>query len=443
MPSSGTELAGSVAPESGGRLGRPYLILALVLLAVVELVLLAAWQRNGYWEFSDGVYAVSAREFLHGLVPYRDFAAAQPPPVYLVGALSLAVYDGAASLHVGLALFDLATAVLVGVCVWRLDGRFLLAVAAGAISPLLPISLHEHAQLVPETLAAPLLLAGALWSARPGRSMAAGIVLALAVWCKLAFVVPAVAIALVSSAARRTTAVLIAACVVLAGVSVVVFGGGVWREAVQAQFEVGRTSIHQAAGLLAQVVWNEIPLLIAAAAFVYHAWVDRDQLRDPELVKTVTAAALGGLALALTVIKRGSYINVMVVAEPPLLVLAVCGAAWAWRHRASWRPIVAAVAVLLAVQTLSLLTNPGDPWAAKRPFAQSGLNWSAGPAAVQKAVAAARRCPGKVAYSGAPYFAFLAGRPMPGNQPDLFMIDNAPIDARFAHQVARDQPRCP
>ena len=379
MPSSGTELAGSVAPESGGRLGRPYLILALVLLAVVELVLLAAWQRNGYWEFSDGVYAVSAREFLHGLVPYRDFAAAQPPPVYLVGALSLAVYDGAASLHVGLALFDLATAVLVGVCVWRLDGRFLLAVAAGAISPLLPISLHEHAQLVPETLAAPLLLAGALWSARPGRSMAAGIVLALAVWCKLAFVVPAVAIALVSSAARRTTAVLIAACVVLAGVSVVVFGGGVWREAVQAQFEVGRASIHQAGGLLAQVVWNEIPLLIAAAAFVYHAWVDRDQLRDPELVKTVTASALGGLALALTVIKRGSYINVMVVAEPPLLVLAVCGAAWAWRHRASWRPIVAAVAVLLAVQTVSLLTDPGDPWAAKRPFAQSGLNWSAAP----------------------------------------------------------------
>ncbi len=443
MPIAGTELAGSVAPEGRGRLGRSYLVFALVLLAVVELALLAAWQRNGYWEFSDGVYAVSAREFLHGLVPYRDFAAAQPPPVYLAGALLLAVYDGAASLHVGLALFDLAAAVLVGVCVWRLDGRCWLAVAAGAISPLLPISLHEHAQLVPETLAAPLLLAGALWAARPTRATAAAVVLALAVWCKLAFLVPALAIALASSARRRTTGILIAACAVLGGVSIALFGGDVWRETVQAQFQVGRTSIHQVRGLLAQLAWNEIPLLIGAAAFVYYAWAGRDQLREPELVRTITAAALGGLALALTVIKRGSYINVMVVAEPPLLVLSVCGAAQAWRQRASWRPIVVAPAVLLAAQSLSLLSSPGDPWAAKRPFAQSGLNWSASPAAVQKAVAAARRCPGSIAYSGAPYFAFLAARRMPGNQPDLFMIDNAPADARFAQQAARDKPRCP
>ena len=66
-------------------------------------MLLAAWQRNGYWDFSDGVYAESAREFLHGLVPYQDFAAAQPPLVYLVGVVLVAIYDGLASVRAGMA----------------------------------------------------------------------------------------------------------------------------------------------------------------------------------------------------------------------------------------------------------------------------------------------------------------------------------------------------
>jgi hypothetical protein len=32
---------------------------------------------------------------------------------------------------------------------------------------------------------------------------------------------------------------------------------------------------------------------------------------------------------------------------------------------------------------------------------------------------------------------------MPGNQPDLFMLENARTDAGFAKQAATDQPRCP
>ena len=71
------------------------LIGLLVLGAALELALLLAWQRNADWGFSGGVYADSAREFLHGLVPYRDFAAAQPPPAFLFGALLLAVGDTA------------------------------------------------------------------------------------------------------------------------------------------------------------------------------------------------------------------------------------------------------------------------------------------------------------------------------------------------------------
>jgi alpha-1,2-mannosyltransferase len=178
---------------------------------VLELVLLAVWQRNGYWDFSDGVYAESAREFLHGLVPYRDFAAAQPPLVFLVGVVLLAIHDGLASLRAGMALADLMTAILVGVCVWRLTGLRAVAVATAVLSPLLPISLHEHAQLTPETLAAPLLLGGALLCARRGRAGVGGVLLALAVLSKLAFALPALAIALSTRQRREATLSLILA----------------------------------------------------------------------------------------------------------------------------------------------------------------------------------------------------------------------------------------
>jgi hypothetical protein len=126
-----------------------------VVVGLVEGGILLAWQRNAYWSFSDGVYALSARELLHGTVPYRDFAAAQPPPVFLAGAALLAVRDALASLRVGLGLVNLSTAGLVGLCVWRLDGRLWLALLAAALAPLLPISLATHAQL---GLAAKLML---------------------------------------------------------------------------------------------------------------------------------------------------------------------------------------------------------------------------------------------------------------------------------------------
>lgn len=425
-------------------LAAPRLIVALAVAAgLAELALLAVWQRNGSWDFSGGVYSASARGLLHGLAPYRDFAAAQPPPAYLIGALLLAVHDGLASLRAGLGLVDLATAALVGACVWRLTGRRGIALAAAAAAPLLPISLHEHAQLTPETLAAALLLAGALCCSRADRATAGGALLALAAACKVAFLIPALAISLASPARRRATGALLAAGAALGGLSIAVFGASVWHGVVEAQLQVGRASVHRVAGLLAQGAWNELALVAGAVAAACLARSDGAQVRDRALVRTLAAAAGGGLVLALTVFKRGSYINVLAVAEPPLLALAACGAAWSSERWRSWRPLVAALGGLLAAQSLSLLISPGDPWAAKRPLARSGLAWSASPAAVDRAVTAARRCPPGRAYSGDPYVAFLAARRMPGDQPDLFMLSGARVNSRFARQAAGDQPRCP
>jgi hypothetical protein len=252
----------------------------------------------------------------------------------------LAIHDGLASLRAGMPLADLMTAILVGVSVWRLTGLRAVAVVTALLSPLLPISLHEHAQFTPETLAAPLLLAGAVLCARRGRAVAGGGLLALAVMCKLAFALPALAIALSTRQRREAVLTLILAWVVFAIAAVAAFGIDVWREAVHAQSQVGRASLHYAGGLITQGGWNELPLMVPAAA-------------------------------------------------------------------AGW------------------------------------LVWTAGPGSVDLAVDLARSGPPRRAYSRDPYYAFLSDRRMPGNQPDLFMLEYAPIDASFARRAAADQPRWP
>ena len=405
----------------------------------VEMALLAAWQRNGYWEFSDGVYAETARLLLNGHSLYRDIAAAQPPPIYLFGALLLAIHDGLGPLRAGLALVDLVTAALVALSVWRLSGRGRVAIAAGLIAPLLPITLHDHAQLLPETLAAPLVMGGALWCARSERASAGGALLALATLCKLAFALPALAIVAVSVARRRAAAGLLLAGAALVAATFAIFGSAVWRETVRAQFQAGRSSPSHVAQLFLQAAWNELPLVAGAAAAPLLA----RRARDRALLRTLALAAVAGLALALTLVKRGSYLDVLVVAEPPLLALAACGAVWVWESVAE-RWLVVLLGALLAAQSISLLVAPGNPVIARRPLAkQFGLNYTRSPAYVTQAVALARKCPPGVPYSGPPYIAFLADRPMPGDQPDLFMLEYAPLDAAFARRAAADAVRCP
>jgi hypothetical protein len=416
----------------------PWLFFALG--AVGLLVALAAWQRNGYWEYSDGVYAASARELLHGRDLYGQMAGAQPPLVYLAGALLLAIHDGLASIRAGMALFDLATASLVVAVVWRLTGRAWLAAGSGLVALLLPWTLHEHAQLTPETLGAPLVLGSALLAARAPRAVTAGALGALAVACKLAFALPVLLIALSAARRRRALGSLAACAAVLALAGTAVFGTGLWRESVVAQLEVGSHALHYVGGLWAQAAWNLAPFAVPAVAAV----LLRERAREPRLVVTTAAAAIGSLLLVATVYKNGTYLNVVQLAEAPLLSLAAAGAVWLLDIRAT--PALAAggcLALLGVAQVASLLAAPDNPRPFARPFAASSPGRASSPAGVRRATDAARACPPGVAYSGPPYIAFLARRRMPGHQPDQFIIANARQDARFAKLAAADQPRCP
>lgn len=422
-------------------MARRGLLRDLLLLAPAAAALVAAlslWRGAAFWSTSDGVYALSARALLDGSDLYGDMAAAQPPGTYVVGAALLAAGDSLTALRAGLSLAPLLVALLVALAVLRLTGRRGLAAGAGLLAPLTPVMLHEHALLTPETLGAPLLLAVSIAAARAGGAPAAGLLAALTLTVKLSFAVPALAVLLAGAAPRRGVAWLAGAGALLAAVATAIWGGALWEGIVVAQGQSGATTPRNLAGLLAQEAWNALPLVAGAAI----ALALRRRAQDPALLRTLAAAAAGGLVLGLSVVKQGSYVNVVQVAEPPLLALAAGAAAWATGRGA--RAVLLAAGALLAAQSASLLLDPADPRPATRPLAASGPRRLLAEDAVAAAAARARACPAGAPYPGIPFVAFVAHRPPPGGQPDPFIL-NAPANrgfaARYVAALARACPR--
>ena len=443
-------MAPSPSPWPGGRL-----LVAWLVLAVAALVALAVWQGQSYWEYSDGVYSLSARQLLEGQALYRDFAGAQPPPLYLLGAAALALSDSPAAIRVLMALCEAATSLLVLVAVWRLTRRPGIALAAALVCFVTPWALREHAQLLPETVAAPLLMAAALAAGgraaggRGGaRPVAAGVLGAVAVSFKVAFALPAVAIVLATRDRRRALSGFAATGAVLALTFLLIFGEPLWANVVAGQAQTGRAALDYVVSLWSQAGWNVAPLLVLAAL----AWPARAALADADLARSLLAASLGSLLLLATLLKHGSWLTVMVVAEPPLLCLAACGVAAGLGGRDAPIPTgavrraraIAGVAAvgLLAAQTASLLAAPDDPVLFTRPLAASAPARALSDAEVARAAAAIRRCRAGSTYSGPPYLAFVAGRDIAGAQPDQFMIANADDLARFRRAAQNDRTVC-
>lgn len=414
------------------------------LACVALLVALGIWQGLGYWEYSDGVYALSARQLLHGQALYRDFAAAQPPPLFCVGAAVLAIGDGVTTLRIAMAACEAAVSLLVLIAVWRLTHRRDAALVAALVALVTPWQLREHGQLLPETLAAPLLMAAALAASRRATAVLAGVLAAIATTVKLAIAIPALATVLLGRGARRGTAAFVATGAVLAVAFAALFGSPLWTDVVHAQQQAGYAGLHYVAGLWAQAGWNLLALVVCAAL----AWPARRRLHDPDLARSMLVAAAGSSLLLATLAKHGSYLTVLVVAEPPLVCLAACGVVATLRDRGAsrapaWRrgAIVAAVA-LLAAQVGSLLVSPADPALFTRPFARSGPARLLSAGEVRASVRAIRACPAGTAYGGPPYLAFAAGRRIAGSQPDQFIIHVAPVLSAFRARSDADPTIC-
>jgi hypothetical protein len=423
--------------------GRPPLLVLWLALTALVLVALGVWQGQSYWEYSDGVYSLSARYLLDGRELYSDFAAAQPPSLFYVGAAVLAIDDSATAIRVAMAGCSAVLSLLVLVAVWRLTGRRDAALLAALASLLTPWAVREHAQLLPETLAAPLIMGAALASSRRSTALLAGILAAIAATFKLAFALPALAIVLLGRHVRQGLTGFVAAGAVLAVVFVAVFGEALWTNVVRAQTQAGYASLSYVAGLWAQAGWNVLPLLVLAAL----AWRGRAHLRDPDLARSLAVAALCSLLLLVTLLKSGSYLTVLVVVEPPLVCLAACGVVAALRARGgraalAMRVLVAAACVLASAQVVSLLLSPDDPALFTRPLAASGPPRALSDAEVAAAVRAIAACPAGSTYAGPPYLAFVARRDIAGLQPDRYIIFAAPVLRAFRDRALADPRIC-
>jgi len=421
------------------RAGAPLLLVWLAL-GVLLLVALALWQGQSYWEYSDGVYSLSARYVLDGRALYDDFAAAQPPSLFYAGAAVLAIDDSAGALRVAMAACKLVVSLLVLIAVWRLTARRDAALLAALAALVTPWALREHAQFVPETLAAPLVMGAALAAARRTTAALAGVLGAVAATFKLALVLPALAIVLVCRDVRRGLLGFAATGAVLAVAFLTLFGADLWTNVVRAQAQAGTASLHYVAGLWAQAGWNVVALLVLAAL----AWPGRARLRDPDLARSLLAASAGSLLLLATLLKSGSYLTAMIVVEPPLLCLAACGVVTALEAGATrGRAIVAALAAgLAAAQVVSLLVSPADPGLFTRPLAASGPARTFSDAEVEAALRAIRGCPPGSTYAGPPYLAFGARRDAAGGQPDPFIIHAAPVLETFRTRADADPRIC-
>src|SRR4051795_3231899 len=108
------------------------------LLGALVLVALHAWRGIEYWNYSEGVYALTSRQWLDGAGLYGHMVVAQPPWQFLFGAAVLEVHDSMTFLRLAVGMAQLGAGVLCGVAVWRLTEKPLAAPGGPPPPPLTP-----------------------------------------------------------------------------------------------------------------------------------------------------------------------------------------------------------------------------------------------------------------------------------------------------------------
>jgi hypothetical protein len=377
--------------------------------------------RNTYWDYSEGVYALTSHLMLHGGDLYGHIVGAQPPGVFVVGTLLLAIHDSLEWLRLAVGALQLLAGLLAAEIVWRLSGNRLAALLTPAAVLLTPWAVHEHGALTPELVALPVLLGAVLASVDARRAPLLGVLCGIAPLIKVPLLLPAIVLLALSASPRRAAGWAIAtlACGALA---TTLFGGtNAWRDAVYAQTQSGYRGLGVLKGDWAQAGWNLLGLLVAAAFAVR----GRAALGEPKLARASIGLAAAMLLVFVTNVKAGTGLNITVPVEAALVPLAVCGAVLALRTRGVATALVMAALAFVAAQSVSLVASPHHP----QPFLRLGSKpaWGVVMTAseLRRAVAQARTCPPGAAFGGAPLIAFLAGRHPPADQPDQFIISHA------------------
>jgi hypothetical protein len=417
-------------------------LLAAAALGVLALVGLHLARGLAYWNYSEGVYALTARLLREGHDVYGDVVAAQPPWPFVAGAAALALGDSIAFLRSAVGAAQLCTGILTAAAVWRLTANRAATIAAPALALSTPWAVHEHGALTPETLAPPLLLGAALASTRRRWVALGGVLAAVTPFIKLPFLLAVPPIVLLSEDPWRAARWASGALVVQAVGFTAVFGPGLWEYTVMAQLDSPLRGVGVLVEMLGQAGWNLACLLALSVVAVLR----RARAEDQALMTSLTGLAVAVLIVLATVGKEGTSLTILVPVEAVLLPLALTGAVVALRPRATALAVggVGAALLIVLAQTASLLTATPTATPFVAPTAARGA-WGMEMSAshVDRQVEEARHCSPGVPYNGPPFIAFVARRRMPADQPDQFLTTHSDTLRAVRARMKAATPRCP
>jgi hypothetical protein len=413
-------------------------------LVAVHLLLL-----HTYWDYSEGVYALSARLVLHGSDLYGQMVGAQPPGVFVTGTVLLAIHDSLEWLRFAVAVLQLGAGLIAAQIVYRVTGNRLAAILTPAAMLLTPWALHEHGALTPELVALPVMLGATLLSVDRRRAGPAGVLCGVLVLIKLPLAIPAVALVLIAPDRRRMATWAAATLILGLGITILVAGGGFWRDVVTAQTHTGIRSPGLLKGFWAQAGWNVLGLLVAAVI----AGIGRAGARDRPLLNASLVLAVANVITFLTNFKVGTGLNVTVPVEASLVPLAAIGTVFAFRAarqatptRLARGPVLAVLCVAGAAftlaQSVSLIASPHNPIPFLRAFSAPAWEITMTSRQLEASVAAARACPPGAPYGGAPLIAMIANRLPPAGQPDGFLPLHSSTLAAVAAQIRAARGVC-
>lgn len=423
-------------------------VVAAVFVGVGILVVCQLVRGSSYWSYSEGVYALTSRLFLHGHPLYSDLIVAQPPPLFFFGAGVLALPDSLGFLRLVVGGLQLIAALIGGRIAWRLTGSPWAMVLAVVLGLLAPWGIHEHGFLTPETLALPMILGSILFAARAKSAPLAGVILGVLALTKMPYLAFCVAIVIASADRWRVARFTCGTIAVLLFGWFAVFGvQPMWHDLVVAQQQTGFSAKKSNILEGQQGIWNLLGLLVCTL----FAWLLRRTIvsKDPALVRTTFAATLAGFVVCATIIKNGTGLNAWVPLEAVLAVTATMGVFMVMRAIRGSSPskwilsklggsVVSLAAALVVVQGISVLvSSPTKTYLFAPPFKTATWPMRISDYQVRRAVQRAKKCPAGQSIRGqaAPFMAFVARRSVPIDQPDRFIVGKARMFADTLNRV--------
>ena len=305
---------------------------------------------NSCLDAADSAYLISASAIAHGAVPYRDFLAAHPPLLYLLGAPLTWLGTGVEPFRVFSLALQGAVALVTLFLALRLTRRPPLALLAGVFTLLAPVGVFFSRMFLNDSLSALLSVAMFLLLAA-GRSRrtaaAAGAVAVLGTLTKLTFLPALAAGAAFVLLYRRGRGraplflgVSLGGGAMAAAFAELVTNGGYFRDIFLAQGSKSLSFVNLYQGL--ERIWQfDWPLLLLALPGIWHCIRVLSRTRRQPAAGHDNGAARAGresCALALlwlgagltplaTLPAAGHDINLFQTAEPALALMAAWGVA--------------------------------------------------------------------------------------------------------------------